>query len=154
MADLNQKSKQRRAFDRLREVDWFTVFLCVVLLLTLLVPCAQRLVRHERVNAVLADAKVAELAARSVGLSCYGRNDQFTDPTTGTGFTAQAYDEIRQLFSVSGDVTLLRVGENGYQILLLEYTDGDYTVRYDAGQGQWTVSYLQAILTTAPAGQA
>jgi len=85
--------------------------------------------------------RVAVIAASK---TCCALNEPFRDPTTESGLTASAEEDVRALSGSDAEFVILRSGEDGYGVRAMLYTKNGYTAVYgisdeDSGEGSWTV---------------
>lgn len=145
---MNQTSeREKKLTSALRAIIAVAV---IALLVAFTVFSALRIVEQHEARTVLYRAKTVRLAAWSVSAERYGTGAVFADFSTETGFAGDLAAQVLELSSCTGQVRLLRVAEDGYTVLELAYTEGDYTVLCRAeGEGfTWETVKRTAALTS------
>lgn len=107
--------------------------------------------RQGQARAALAEVKAAHLACRAVSAQCYATGRPFADQTSPDGFADGVAEEIQELGSLPGNVTLVQIDADGYTVRQLLYREGDFCALYSAQDG-YTVWRAESRLDYRPAG--
>ncbi len=122
-------------------VSWWLTVACVILLAVVAL-CGSVLGLLYRADAhvALGNAKTVRMALYAASVEAYGENRPFTDPAHEGGVTEAVYADVLTACKVPGDFEVLRMAEDGYTVLKMMYTEGDFTVMYTADPVTWEVS--------------
>ena len=122
-------------------VSWWLTVACVILLAVVAL-CGSVLGLLYRADAhvALGNAKTVRMALYAASIEAYGENRPFADPAHEGGVTEAVYADVLTACKVPGDFEVLRMAEDGYTVLKMMYTEGDFTVMYTADPVTWEVS--------------
>lgn len=122
-------------------VSWWLTVACVILLAVVAL-CGSVLGLLYRADAhvALGNAKTVRMALYAASVEAYGENRPFADPAHEGGVTEAVYADVLTACKVPGDFEVLRMAEDGYTVLKMMYTEGDFTVMYTADPVTWEVS--------------
>lgn len=122
-------------------VSWWLTVACVILLAVVAL-CGSVLGLLYRADAhvALGNAKTVRMALYAASIEAYGENRPFADPAQEGGVTKAVYADVLTACKVPGDFEVLRMAEDGYTVLKMMYTEGDFTVMYTADPVTWEVS--------------
>lgn len=122
-------------------VSWWLTVACVILL-AVVAFCGSVLGLLYRADAhvALGNAKTVRMALYAASIEAYGENRPFTDPAHEGGVTEAVYADVLTACKVPGDFEVLRMSDDGYTVLKMMYTEGDFTVMYTADPVTWEVS--------------
>jgi hypothetical protein len=120
----------------------------VILTVTSILAINYYLVKHDARNE-LYTAKMARLAAITVAQEKYGAGQAFSDEFTNDGFAEGVSSKIKTVGQYGGKLELITPSSDGYGIVVMTYTDGEYTVVYDdtTGNETWTVYRKQVLIS-------
>lgn len=134
------------------------VSLILAAIILLIAVTAAILTTHAR--SVFREARGIRTALRFVGTEYYGGNTSIYDPSSPTGLTKGAAEQIANISTYDGQVYLYQWDEKHNIPLRFEYRKGLFSVQYiDKGVdesdteatygtlGDWTVSYSFKVLT-------
>lgn len=124
-------------------------FLVILLLTVLLVPGVLRLIYRADSQVALGNAKSVRVAFQVIGTEKYGVNGTLSDASQQGGVTKGLYEEILKLSKVPGDFWLLQTDESGCEVQRFVYTEGEYTVWYQAdAKSPYTVYHDETMIGT------
>ena len=122
-------------------VSWWLTVACVILLAVVaLAGSVLGLLYRADAHVALGNAKTVRMALYAASIEAYGENRPFTDPAHAGGVTEAVYADVLTACKVPGDFEVLRMAEDGYTVLKMMYTEGDFTVMYTADPVTWKVS--------------
>lgn len=122
-------------------VSWWLTVACVILLAVVaLAGSVLGLLYRADAHVALGNAKTVRMALYAASIEAYGENRPFTDPAHEGGVTKAVYADVLTACKVPGDFEVLRMAEDGYTVLKMMYTEGDFTVMYTADPVTWEVS--------------
>lgn len=122
-------------------VSWWLTVACVILLAVVaLAGSVLGLLYRADAHVALGNAKTVRMALYAASIEAYGENRPFADPAHEGGVTEAVYADVLTACKVPGDFEVLRMAEDGYTVLKMMYTEGDFTVMYTADPVTWEVS--------------
>lgn len=122
-------------------VSWWLTVACVILLAVVaLAGSVLGLLYRADAHVALGNAKTVRMALYAASIEAYGENRPFADPVHEGGVTKAVYADVLTACKVPGDFEVLRMAEDGYTVLKMMYTEGDFTVMYTADPVTWEVS--------------
>lgn len=139
---LNKITKYRRI--RMTLIILSTILLCIVLL----IPGVLRLIYRADSQVALGHAKSVRMAFQVTGTELYGRNGTLCDASQEGGVAEGLYEEILQLSNAPGDFWVLQTDESKVNVTQFVYTEGEYTVWYQADPQKYTVYHENTMIDT------
>lgn len=105
-------------------------------------------IHRENARRILKEAKLVELAVKTVGVEYYGINRCIYNPATSNGLTEGAIEEISSLSGCSGQVYLIEWDADNHKASHLAYIKDDFIVDYVCINGKdiWNVYQLKHVI--------
>ena len=161
-SNLSNEKNEGTIFYRRRIGDWFRRYIIELVFVTLVLAFViGTTVITAKARKVFREAKDIRTALKFVGTQYYGTSSSIFDPSKNDGLIEGAAEEIADVSTHNGHVTLYAWNEKENEPLKFEYRKGSYTVVYtddsyketskESGHanqmmGHWEVMYSFRIL--------
>ena len=124
------------------------VILTIIIALVILVSTCIMFIHRENARRVLKEAKLVQLAVRTVSIEYYGINKSIYNPSAQNGLAEGVYEEISDLSGCSGQVYLIDWDAESFRANHLAYIKDDFIVDYVciSGKDNWNVYELNHVI--------
>lgn len=160
---MDRESREGVIFYRRRIGDWIRRYIIELVIIALVLAfIITSTVITSGARRAFREAKDVRMALKFVGTQYYGENSSIYDPSKPTGLKDGAAEDIADISTRKGQVSLYAWDDKSNEPLMFEYRKGSYTVIYVADtytgktdeegkvnhmMGRWEVKFSLNVLT-------